>query len=470
MMEPRDTPELVMVVDDDPSQRVLVERWLQRAGYEVETFADGESCIAGLARFLPSAICLDLHMPGLGGMETLSRIKSTHPRLPVIILTVDDDVETVVAATKHGAYDYLVKPISQAKLLTEIRNAVEAGRMAVRLAQLEREVEGHGYPGIVGDAPPMRVLYRHIDRVAASDITVLIYGESGAGKELVAGAIHHASGRRDGPFVALSCAAIPETLQESELFGHERGAFTGATQRRMGKVEQADGGTLFLDEVAELSASLQAKLLRVLQEGSFQRLGSNQELSSDFRLLAATHRDLAREVEAGRFREDLFFRIAVFELRVPPLRERREDIPLLVEKLVREASGGAGDARVSPEAMEVLQAAPWPGNVRELQNALQHAVVVATGNVIRPEDLPSRVRASEAGAEPMTGMQVAAGAGQAAEAAVEQTPVVPLEELERRAIHHAMEALDGNLAEVARRLGIGRTTLYRKLDKYGLRR
>ena len=256
---------LVLVVDDDPDVRRLVRLFLESDGYATEAFGDAESCLAGLGRLLPDAVCLDLNLPGLGGIETLERIKALEPRLPVIILTANTEVDTVVTAMQRGAYDYLVKPFDRSKLLTTVRNAVERARMAVRLAALEREARGEGYPGIIGRSTAMRDLFRQLDRVSSSDITTLIFGESGSGKELVARAIHEHSGRGAGPFVALNCAAIPETLQESELFGHERGAFTGALERRIGRFEQANRGTLFLDEVGELSQSLQAKLLRVLQ-------------------------------------------------------------------------------------------------------------------------------------------------------------------------------------------------------------
>ena len=283
---------LVVLVDDDRNLCDLVERFLEKAGHRVVVFHDGESFLAALGAMMPDAICLDLSMPGIGGFETLELIKERQSQLPVIILTADHAVDSVVGAMQRGAYDYIVKPIDRTKLITTVGNAVEHYRMSMRLRQLEREVEGEGYQNIVGDSPQMKELYRQMDRVAASDITILIHGESGSGKELVAQAIYESSGRSSGPFVALNCAAIPETLQESEIFGHEKGAFTGAVSRHIGKFEQSDGGCLFMDEVAELSLTLQAKLLRAIQEKRFHRVGGSTQVRSDFRLIAATHRDL----------------------------------------------------------------------------------------------------------------------------------------------------------------------------------
>jgi DNA-binding NtrC family response regulator len=380
---------------------------------------------------------------------------------------------------QRDAYDYLVKPIDRTKLVTTIRNAVEKSDMEVRLVQLQREAEGQGYPNIVGEAPPMRELFRQLDRVAPSDVSVLIHGKSGTGKELVARALHANSGWREGPFVALNCAAIPETLQESELFGHEMGAFTGATSRKMGRFEEAHQGTLFLDEVAELSLSLQAKLLRVLQERVLRRLGGDGDIPSNFRLLAATHRDLAQEVKEGRFREDLFFRIAVFDLDVPSLSERKGDIPLLVEKFVSDFGGGR-PIEMAPETMDILMGYDWPGNIRELQNAIQRAVVAGDLEFLRPADLPPRIieQASAANrvsppavqgsesqnSQPQPSTTVPPSAGMTASPA----KIRSLTELEKEAIEEAWRVTDGNLSEMARQLGLGRTTLYRKIKKYGI--
>jgi DNA-binding NtrC family response regulator len=473
---------VVFVVDDDRLLCPLIQQWLEHEGHEVGVYHSGEASLTGLTQLLPEAVCLDLGMPGLGGLETLRRIKNNHPQLPVLVMTADLSVTSVVAAMKLGAWDYLVKPLDRTKLVTELRNAVEHNRMAVRLAQLEREAKGDGYPGIIGTSKAMLALFRQLDRIAPSDITVLIQGESGTGKELVAKAIHKRSGRNTGPFVALSCAAIPESLQESELFGHEKGAFTGASQRRAGCFERADGGTLFLDEIAELTPSAQAKMLRVLQERRFLRLGGSRELASDFRLVAATHRDLASEVASERFREDLYYRVAVMEVALPPLRNRRDDIPLLVEHLLEAAANKVGRPGliVVPDAMDALCGHAWPGNVRELQNAIERAVVVASADVITTSDLPARFQQRDSGpgvdegaSGPALDHRVSiSGVGAAtqtgSDSEIPSSPIRTLEELERDAIAAALARHQGKIAPVVTELGTSRTTLYRKMLKYKL--
>ena len=449
---------LVYVVDDDENLRILVGRWLERAGFEVALLADGTKCLEALAEEVPALICVDMNMPGLSGLETIERIREHHPALPIIVLTSDDSVETAVKAMKLGAHDYLTKPLDQTKLVTTLKNAVEHGRLTLRVTQLEREVEGRGYPGIVGASPAMRAVFRQIDRIALSDVTVLIHGESGTGKELVAKAIHHASSRQRKPFIAVNSAAIPESLLESELFGHEKGSFTGAVNRRIGKFEEADGGTLFLDEIGELSASVQAKLLRVLQERNFQRVGGTLHVSSDFRLITATHRNLAEDVKSGRFREDLFFRLAVFELELPPLRQRKEDIGALAQAFIRDqrAAMGSTVTGLSDAALQILMRHDWPGNVRELQNVMQRALVVAEGDEIRPEDLPDRVR----------GTQSEAHATEAAEAPSGHPAT--LEDASKRLLVAALLKHDGNASAVMRELNVGRTRFYRMLRKFDL--
>ncbi len=467
---------LILLVDDDPLLCELHQRWLEPAGFTTRVFHDGASCLAALTEVLPDAVCLDLVLPGLSGLETLRRIKAHHPNLPVVVMTAHAEVETAVQAIKLGAYDYLEKPVDRTKFVTELQNTVERNRMTLRLAQLEREVDGRGYPGIIGESPALKNLFRQLDRVAPSDITVLIQGESGTGKELVARALHLQSTRSANAFVPLSCAAVPESLQESELFGHEKGAFTGATSRRLGVFERAHGGTVLLDEIGELTGALQAKLLRVLQERSFQRVGGAGEVSSDFRLIAATHRDLAEEVRRGRFREDLYFRVAVIELDVPPLRERRSDIPILATHFLRQFTRKKGSPKLdlSRESLDLLAAYSWPGNVRELQNAIERAVVVAQGRTVRPTDFPSRLRSGEttgtrsapAGFDRDTSPESSATDSESQPA---QPPVQTLDEIERDAIIAALARHNGNISQVVRELGIGRTTLYRKLKRYNIR-
>ena len=459
----------VFVVDDDDDLRGLLALWLSRAGFTVEQFASGEACVAALGRRLPSVVLLDLNMPGIGGVQALGQIKAHNRFLPVVVLTVEREVETIVSTMQGGAYDFLVKPLGESKLLTTVRNAVESHRMALRVAQLEREVQGPSFAGLIGNSAAMRELGGQIERLAASDISVVIHGESGTGKELVAQAIHDNSGRHERPFVALNCAAIPESLQESELFGHERGAFTGAANRHAGKFEQAEGGTLFLDEVAELSPALQSKLLRVLQERRVSRVGSTQEIPVDFRLLAASHRRLSDEVRAGRFREDLYFRIVVFELEVPALRDREGDVAMLADHFVRKFGprlrGATPD--LSPAAVDMLSRHPFRGNVRELENAIQRAVVSCNGLTIEPHDLPPSVRGDGQLFRPLAiakAEETLAAANRDAERNVQS-----LADLERQAIEMALQRARGNRSLVAQQLGIGRSTLYRKLKEYGLK-
>ncbi len=445
---------------------------------EVRTFGSADALIDALKDTLPDAICLDIGLPGVGGMEALRIVRSRHRTVPVIMLTADGSVDSVVEAMNHGAYDYVQKPASRARLVPCIRNAAAHHRATTELAQLTRSTAGAGFPGIVGASPAMGRLFGQLEKVAASDITVLVHGESGTGKELVARAIHRHSARRDAPFVAINCAAVPESLQDSAFFGHEKGAFTGATRMKPGHFEMAHGGTLFLDEVAELSLSLQAKLLRVLQERRFERVGGTRTLSSDFRLVAASHRDLAAMVKEGTFRGDLFFRLAVLELEVPPLREREGDMERLIHAFF---DGGTGPMRIDAAAMKHLRDYDWPGNVRELHNVLERAAVLCRDSCIRFDDLPDRIRNAQGGpergrapVEPPASALPASGFHEERPDLADPQGVFPgeaqkgmtLAELERWAIETAMARTGGNLSEVVRILAIGRTTLYRKLKSY----
>ncbi|MEO1084537.1 MAG: sigma-54 dependent transcriptional regulator [Acidobacteriota bacterium] len=533
----------IVLVEDDPSQRLLFGRWLELAGWQVTSFADAETCLDHIDSLLPDVVCLDLHLPGMDGHEALAMLKEQYPAVPVLVITGDSEVETVVETMRLGGHDFLVKPVERTRLETQVRNAIAHGRLSLRVTHLEREAGGVTYPGIIGMSQPMRQLYRQIDRIAASPVTVLIRGESGTGKELVAQTIHQHSAASSGPLVAINCAAIPESLQESELFGHEKGAFTGADSRKIGRFEEADGGTLFLDEVAELSASLQAKLLRVLQERTFRRLGGRRDLKSQFRLIAASHADLHQRVKDGAFREDLFYRLAVFELDVPPLRLRSDDVPALAAHFLNDRTlvGERAGLSLSPDALDVLTTYDWPGNVRELANALQRAAVVASQDRIEPADLPPRLRstvqplgaawpetppgllgrpfgapmAGGAPPAPMPGAPLsppfspgsgafkrpfafapaipgsdlgrAVGPGQPGGAPPGSPPELDgaddaddalhrlfeagpsLQDVEAFAIKRAMERHGSNVSAVARELGIGRNTLYRKMEKYDLR-
>jgi two-component system, NtrC family, response regulator HydG len=468
---------LLFVVDDDPALSALVAELLRAEGYGVSVFESGEQVLQALTEAAPSAVLLDLNMPGIGGEATLERIVTLYRHLPVLVLTAERDPERVVAVIRLGAYDFLPKPIDRAKLLTCVHNAVEKHRLVQQVAELVRTHESRGFPGMVGDSPQMRALAGQIERVAASDVTVHLHGESGTGKELVARAIHDASGRLARPFVALNCAALPEGLQESELFGHEKGAFTGAAARKPGRFEQVAGGTLFLDEVAELSLSAQAKLLRVLQERVVQRVGGTQEVPVDFRLITATHRDLDDEVARRRFREDLYYRMVVFELELPPLRDRSGDVPLLTQHFLEKHGPRLVGTLplVSREALLALSRYRWPGNVRELENTVQRALVSCDRECIQLGDLPPRVSQT---ATEGPAVELVASAG-SAPAPVPPAPspsagsspsaaAITLEAAERLQIIRALEACKGNRSLAAQRLAIGRTTLYRKLKEYGL--
>jgi DNA-binding NtrC family response regulator len=450
--------ELVWVVDDDPAIRELLSFIVTEAGYAVDAFSSGAEVLAHSGR-PPNAILLDLMMPEVDGVEVLKEIVRRDPKLPVIMITADNDVQRAVEVTKLGAYDYLVKPVDQERLLTTLSRALSHGDLEKEVARLKEELSDRNHlRNIVGSSAAMRKVYDQIEKVLESEITVFISGESGTGKELVAKAIHYASMRSDGLFIDVNCAAIPEGLQESELFGHEKGAFTGALATHPGKFEQAAGGTIFLDEVGEMSPSAQARLLRVLQERVLQRVGGTENIEIDVRVISASNRDLPSMVEDGSFRRDLFYRLVVFPISLPPLRDRREDIPLLVKHFLDKHARDAGKhvTRVEPQAMEALSTHGWPGNVRELENVIHRTLLVSAGLELTLADLPPSVTGDDAPRGPFAGPSKEAGTRS-------------LDELEREAIVQAMENNQGNLSDVARQLGIGRSTLYRKLDQYGLR-
>jgi DNA-binding NtrC family response regulator len=387
----------------------------------------------------------DVRMPGISGLETLRRARQEHAHLPVLLVTAFADIRDAVDAMRDGALNYLSKPIDLDELLAQVRQATGLTPSAPA-----RFIEDHDLPShIVAESPLMRAVFRDVSLIAPSESRVLITGESGVGKEVIADVIHAWSARAQGPLIKLNCAAIPETLLESELFGHEKGAFTGAAGQRIGRFELAHGGTIFLDEIAEMTLQLQAKLLRVTQGGRFQRVGSNAEIDTNARILAASNRNLEEEVSAGRFREDLFYRLNVVELNIPPLRERREDILPLAAKFLTELSQGR--SRLSSSATACLERYSWPGNVRELRNAMERAALLSRGEVILPEHLPARVAGPEANRPPT-----------ATSEAVDQPR---LEEIERQAILQALRKNDYNRTETARSLGISRRALLYKVQQ-----
>lgn len=447
---------LVWIVDDDAAIRELLSFMVAEDGCRVESFLSGAEVLAASGA-KPAAVLLDLMMPEIDGVEVLKELRRRLPALPVIILTAVSDIARAVEVTKLGAYDYLTKPVDKDRLLTTLRRAVTQHSLEQEVGRLRGELaERYGLRTIVGSSAAMRKVYDQIERVLESDITVFISGESGSGKELVAKAIHYGSLRAGGPFVDVNCAAIPEGLQESELFGHEKGAFTGAHASHPGKFEQAAGGTILLDEVGEMSPSSQARLLRVLQERCLTRVGGTKTIALDVRVVSSSNRDLAQLVGEGRFRQDLYYRLVVFPIELPPLRRRREDIPALVEHFLNKYAGDAGRriTRVEPAALELLMRHDWPGNVRELENVIHRSLLVASAPELKRDDLPR-----ELAAERDRAVFADEGPGE----------LRSLEELERQAIERAIDHFGGNLSDVARQLGIGRSTLYRKLEQYGLR-
>ncbi|PKN41696.1 MAG: two-component system response regulator [Deltaproteobacteria bacterium HGW-Deltaproteobacteria-18] len=444
----------ILVVDDDPGHRGMLKTLLTDWGFRTEAESDGETAVARCREQAFDLILMDVRMAGISGIEALKEIKAYNPAIPILIMTAYSDVETAVEAIKAGAYDYLTKPLDFDDLRLTMDRALDHAALRDENRALRQTLAASFDPGgIIGQSPPMRRLMEMLATIAPSEATVMVTGESGTGKELIARAIHANSQRRKGPYIAVNCAALTETLLESELFGHEKGAFTGAERRREGRFLAADKGTIFLDEIGEMPLSMQVKLLRVIQEREIQRVGGDQTLKVDVRIVAATNRDLLAEVEARRFRQDLYYRLNVVTLNLPPLRERGEDIPLLATNFLRRFAE-KNDKRIkgyTPEAMDRLLKHSWPGNVRELENAVERAVVLALGEYIGERDLPPQL--SGAGGE--YGRPDGGFAN------------ITLEELERLAILDAMDAAGGNKSEAARRLGITRKTLHAKMTKYG---
>ncbi|MCC6806488.1 MAG: sigma-54-dependent Fis family transcriptional regulator [Deltaproteobacteria bacterium] len=456
----------VFVVDDDRPIRVLLTKWLELEGYTVMSYEDGSPVLDAIAEHSPSAICLDVMMPHMDGLETLRRMREAKIQIPVIMLSAKDLVETAVNAMRLGAFDYQLKPVDRERLITNLKNAVRQYELLKRVQTLEQEVRAqNAFSAIVGSAPKMKALFQQMQRLLDSTIPVFITGESGTGKELVARAIHYDGTRKDGPFVELNCAAISESLLESELFGHEKGAFTGAVAAHKGKFEQAHGGTLFLDEIGEISPTVQARLLRVLQEGRLTRLGGQQTISVDVRIISATNRNIEAMVKAGQFREDLYYRLVVYTLSLPPLRHRSEDLADLCAHFIRKHSPQVGRTvtGLSAGALEMLMRYDWPGNVRELENIMRRALISSEGELIGVEALPEKLQGLPAPA----GSRASAVPPSITPAVVEEE-IVPLSLVERQTIERALAVCDGNITVAAKRLGIGRTTLYRKMIAYKL--
>jgi len=449
-------PERILIVDDDPQMCRMIEAFLRTQGLEASWHTSAEAAFSALQAGAFDVVVTDLNMPGMNGVDLCERIVANHPEIPVVVVTAFGSLETVIAALRAGAYDFITKPVEMDLLGFAIRRAANHHSLQREVRKLSAIVENATHlEGLIGESAPMQQLFERIRRIAAAEVSVLICGESGTGKELVARALHAQSHRKEGPFVAVNCAALPEPLLESELFGHKRGAFTDARTERKGLFLQASGGTLLLDEISAFPLSLQPKLLRALEERRVRPVGADQEIPFDVRVIAATNRDLEEAVEKERFREDLFFRVNVVQIELPPLRSRGTDILLLAQHFLAQAAARSGKPvrGMSHAVADKLLAYAWPGNVRELRNAIEHAVALTSYEEITVEDLPEKIRAYRSS-------HVFVGGSDPAD-------LLPMEEVERRYILHVMEAVGGNKTLAARVLGFDRKTLYRKLELYG---
>ena len=449
----------LLIAEDEPLLRVSMADALRKNGWTVDVAVDGVKAVALFEQYLHDVVVTDLVMPSLDGMELLRRVKALHAGATVLLITAHGSVEKAVAAMREGAADFVTKPFSMAQLLIRIESVCSRRQLQEENVRLREQLEErYSFSNIIGKSRKMQEVFWLIQEVAHSDASVLIQGDSGTGKELVASAIHYNSRRRAGPYIRVSCASLPESLVESELFGYEKGAFTGATQRRIGRFEAAAGGTLFLDEIGDLPLAVQAKLLRVLQERQIERLGSNRPIDVDVRFVSASLRSLEEGIAEGGFREDLFFRINTVPIRLPPLRERREDIPLLAQAFLREFSGERGKEieGLSDDALEVLDGHAWPGNVRELRNVIERAVVFCRGSQITPEHLPPSLR----DAPPLPPSLASPRSAEPLRRAVERA--------EMETIRAALAATDGRRNDAAEILGISRKTLWEKIKTYGI--
>lgn len=443
----------VLIVDDEANARSALAELMDDVGYSVTTAADGRTALLQMEQVEPDVVLTDLKMPGMDGLTLIERGRPISPHTTFIVMTAFATIDTAVQAIKLGAESYLTKPLELDAVIAVVDRALERTRLSREAAQLRQRVDDRFQLGnILGEHPSMQRLMKNIAQVAGSRATVLIHGETGTGKELIATAIHQNSQRKDKPFIRLNCASLSETLLESELFGHERGSFTGAVARREGRFKQADGGTLFLDEVSEIPMSVQIKLLRFLQEREFERVGGNETLKVDVRVVAATNRELKHRVEEGRFREDLFYRLKVVQLDVPPLRVRRSDIPLLAHSFLRKyATENDRPVRgLAEDALQHLMIYPWPGNVRELENAIERAVVMCEGDLIERNDLPTSAHGDLKNGSVMA-----------------LIPGITMSELERIAILRTLEAVDGSTARAAEILGISQRKIQYRVKEWG---
>jgi len=449
----------ILIAEDEKTQRDLLEGFLKKEGFSVEAVANGREALERLGAHFFDLALIDYKMPELDGLQTLREIRKLYPDFPVIMMTAYGTVETAVASMKEGALDYLTKPIDLDELLLTLQKVIERSTLLRENKELRAQLQNrYQFAQIVYASPKMEEVIGLVARVAPSQATVLILGESGTGKELIANAIHYASPRSQQPWIKVSCAAIPETLLESELFGNEKGAFTGATQRRIGRFEEADGGSIFLDEIGDLSPNTQVKLLRILQDKEFQRLGSNMTLKTDVRVIAATHRNLEEAIQKGLFREDLYYRLNVISIALPSLRERREDISLLIDHFLKKYSeeNQKSISDISKEARDLLLRYPYPGNIRELENLIERAVILCRGEMITTQDLPFHLKE-----EKSETLWTSSKKGKSLPES--------LEEIEKDSILRALHQHEGVQTKAAESLGISERVLRYKMKKYGIR-
>ncbi len=452
--------KLIFIVDDEQAISKLLSFWVKdKWQYEVEVFSNSEAMLKSMGT-KPDLILLDIMLPGLDGLETLKRIKQIDENLPVIMLSAQGSIEVAVESLRYGAYDYFPKPIDQQRLELAIKNAIKNYDLTREIQSLKETVQReYSFDNIITADGKMQDVFKYVTKVLDNSITVLIYGESGTGKELIARAIHFNGVRKDKPFVVVNCASIPRELLESELFGHEKGSFTGAHQRKIGKFELANDGTIFLDEVGELEMLLQAKLLRVIQQKEFERVGGTELIKTNVRIISATNRDLKLAVDNKEFREDLFYRLNSFPIFVPPLRQRKGDILVLAdhfiaefnEKLSRHVKG------FSKKALKLIYEYDWPGNIREMENTIERCLILADNETIDVEDLPPHLRTAERMATIDYGGPL-----------FSNDTIVPFEKLKEEAIRHSLKVTKGNIVEAAKRLQLGRATIYRLMEKYSI--
>lgn len=450
----------IFIVDDEPNILKLLNYWVKdKWRYMTEQFTNAEDLLKNLHK-QPDLILLDIMLPGIDGVETLRKIKSFDSEMPVIMLSAQNSIDTAVNSIKLGAYDYFSKPIDQAKLEVSIKNAIKSYDLARELRNLKDNTEKEfRFENIISVDKKMQSVFKLVSKVLDNDITVLIYGESGTGKELIAKAIHYNGIRKDKPFVAVNCASIPRELLESELFGHEKGAFTGAHQRKLGKFEIANGGTIFLDEVGELEMVLQAKLLRVIQQKEFERVGGTELIKTDVRIISATNKDLKSAVDEKLFREDLYYRLNSFPINIPPLRDRRSDIIVLAEHFLKKFNEKLNKnyKGFTKRALKAVYDYSWPGNIREMENTIERCMIIAEGDYIDLDDLPPNFKADDH----FSSFDINAPL-------FPSDKIIPFEKVKEESIRHALKVTNGNIYEAARKLKIGRATIYRLLDKYGI--